>query len=393
MVITEWGGLRKTMLLEYEMTTDFASRYNNGDVDFVDFDGYLYVNILNADSGFPCNDSPGGGSGIPISGGAGDSSGGSGSGGSSGGGGGGGSNGNGNPHNEFFLMHLYAQLEMSLSYSAENAENNGGGNDGGGDDDEEWIEVSRSPRYFSVPPDDDTTNPCGEGEEIGIFNPVQIINDAQLCNDLKAKSQDPNFTALMNGLKTKAGTQNFESAYTMYQTPGQGLNFSSEFTGSANVANGGEVSLQIQQSSTQTPINSIGFIHCHLDNGVTYKVFSLQDIIALAQIAQTSTRPTSELALYVTTASGTFALKITNKAALVNMLPQLTDNYTHNLNVREFDRYVKKGKPVNEQVKGLLELMNHRFPNMMNLYQQDANGDWKKLELNQFGTGINSTNC
>ncbi|QYJ67438.1 hypothetical protein [Flavobacterium litorale] len=390
-VITERQGLKKTTLIEYEMNNSFANDFYTGKTRFSELNGFIYVNVINSDSGYPCDDSPGGGGGIPINGGDGGNPG-------SGGGGGGGDNwdpnGNGNPHNEFFLQHMYAQLEIDLNYTANN---NNGGNDGGGDESGPRL-IHRNPRDFhyhlSVPPADDTTNPCGEGEDFGILEPVlvEFITPEQLCNELKAKSQDPNFTAKMNELKNKAGIQNFESAHTLYQNAGHGLLISPEFKGNPNTANGGQVSLQIQQSSFETPTNAIGFIHCHLDNGTTYKIFSYSDIVALAKIAQTSSRPTAELAIYVTTASGTFALKISNRmtfsanADLMEMSAVFKE--------KNFKRNVKINMSVSDQVKGFLKFLEaDELDSLINLYQQDSNGDWKKLELNQFGTSVNSTNC
>lgn len=382
-VITEWRGFKKLMLFEYEMTQDFSSKYSFGETNFSNFDGLLHVNVLNADDDFPCDDSPGGG--IPFTGGVGTSSGG-------GSGGSGENQDGGNPHSEFFLRQLFTIAHMSSSYKAPTNNNNGGGSDGGGDDDEHIIH--RSPRDFnyhlSVPASNDTSNPCGESEEIGILNPVEIIRPQQLCNDLKAKSQDPNFASLMNGLKAKAGTQNFESAYTMYQVSGVGLSFSPEFTGSQNVANGRQVSLQIQLSSTLTTNNASGFIHCHLDNGTTFKIFSYSDVIALAQITKLSNRPTAELAVYVTTASGTFAMKVNNRNGLKNKADYL-DSVSKAREI-DFKNYVDINKPILDQIKGFLQFMNDKVGNEINLYQQFPNGDWKQLELNQHGQLI-ATNC
>jgi hypothetical protein len=144
-------------------------------------------------------------------------------------------------------------------------------------------------------------NPETDSDEETVVNlPIQTIilrNDP--CKDLKDKSENISFKEKMEELKGKAATQNFESAYAMYQNPAEGLSFSPEATGTVNEP---AVELTLNMSSTQTPTNAIGFIHCHLDNGTTFKVFSFTDIIALAYVASVSTRPTSELGIFVTTA-------------------------------------------------------------------------------------------
>ncbi|WP_297332973.1 hypothetical protein [Flavobacterium sp.] len=234
-VITEWRGFKKLMLFEYEMTHDFSSKYSFGETDFSNFDGLLHVNVLNADDDFPCNDSPGGG--IPFTGGVGTSS----------GGGSGENQDGGNPHSEFFLRQLFTIAHMSSSYKAPTNNNNGGGSDGGGDDDGQIIH--RSPRDFnyhlSVPASNDTSNPCGESEEIGVLTPINItnyvivnlINDDGLApcpksvlNDLKSLSEstmasiigklDDELSIYHTNITTEAyDTQNGSPARTI-RTPG-----------------------------------------------------------------------------------------------------------------------------------------------------------------------------
>ncbi|OIQ17248.1 MAG: hypothetical protein BM557_08525 [Flavobacterium sp. MedPE-SWcel] len=191
-VITEQEGLKKTSLIRYEMDAQFAHNFNSHKVDFAEMDGLIFVNTLHADDNFPCNDSPGGGVGIPITGGAGSGS---------SGGGGTDPNGNGNPHNENMLLQMYAQLEMSLSYSAGNADSNGngGGNDNGGDDDK-WLLISRSPRYLSVPPDvENEGKPCAEGEEIGILLP--FLNSQIIVNRITDENLEECSKDVLNSLK------------------------------------------------------------------------------------------------------------------------------------------------------------------------------------------------
>lgn len=236
-------------------------------------------------------------------------------------------------------------------------------------------------------------NPETDSDEETVVNlPIQTIilrNDP--CKDLKEKSENVSFKEKMEELKGKAATQNFESAYAMYQNPAEGLSFSPEATGSVNEP---AVELTLNMSSTQTPTNAIGFIHCHLDNGRTFKVFSFTDMIALAYVASVSTRPTSELGIFVTTASGTFALKVNDRIALKNNL--LWMQMAQKSYEKEFTEKVDKDHPLDKQVLGLLRFMKKAFKDRtlgIDLYQQDSNGTWEKLELSNNEKNVNSKKC
>lgn len=236
-------------------------------------------------------------------------------------------------------------------------------------------------------------NPETDSDEETVVNlPIQTIilrNDP--CKDLKEKSENVSFKEKMEELKGKAATQNFESAYAMYQNPAEGLSFSPEATGSVNEP---AVELTLNMSSTQTPTNAIGFIHCHLDNGRTFKVFSFTDIIALAYVASVSTRPTSELGIFVTTESGTFALKVNDRIALKNNL--LWMQMAQKSYEKEFAEKVDKDHPLDKQVLGLLRFMKKAFKDRtlgIDLYQQDSNGTWEKLELSNNEKNVNSKKC
>ncbi len=236
-------------------------------------------------------------------------------------------------------------------------------------------------------------NPETDSDEETVVNlPIQTIilrNDP--CKDLKEKSENVSFKEKMEELKGKAATQNFESAYAMYQNPAEGLSFSPEATGSVNEP---AVELTLNMSSTQTPTNAIGFIHCHLDNGRTFKVFSFTDMIALAYVASVSTRPTSELGIFVTTASGTFALKVNDRIALKNNL--LWMQMAQKSYEKEFAEKVDKDHPLDKQVLGLLRFMKKAFKDRtlgIDLYQQDSNGTWEKLELSNNEKNVNSKKC
>ncbi len=236
-------------------------------------------------------------------------------------------------------------------------------------------------------------NPETDSDEETVVNlPIQTIilrNDP--CKDLKDKSENISFKEKMEELKGKAATQNFESAYAMYQNPADGLSFSPEAIGTVNEP---AVELTLNMSSTQTPTNAIGFIHCHLDNGRTFKVFSFTDMIALAYVASVSTRPTSELGIFVVTASGTFALKVNDRIALKNNLLRM--QMAQKSYEADYAKYVKKNDPINEQILGLLKFIKKEFKDTImgiDMYRQTSDGDWEKLELSNNEKTVKSKKC
>lgn len=214
------------------------------------------------------------------------------------------------------------------------------------------------------------------------------------CDDLTSKDSNAEFSTKMTELKTKASNQNFESAFTMYQNASLGLLFSNEQVGNPNdLYTGGQVELNINNDILSTPYNSVGFIHCHLDNGSTFGVFSFSDILGFSQLAGYSTRPVVEFGLYVTSASGTFAIKIKNKIAFKNYFNVMNGTQSHF--ETEFAKHVKKTDDVNKQKKGFLKfLKENNLENMLDLYEKDTiTNIWEKLTLNTNGTQIVEEPC
>lgn len=379
-VLKTYGDLEKVIMVTYNLEKEFSVDYNlNG--DFTKFTGTIDFETVTFESGFPCDEEPH----IPPPVTDGSAGGGSGGGGGTHGTGTGTGNG-GNPYNQGLVDAKYLALSIHVSTpaSANGDENEGEDPEDGG---EHWDLVSKSPRYFRTGFSLDPTNPCGDEEEIGIIEPDHIKN----CEGLKKQSQNPDFQAKMSDLTNKAAVQNFESAYTMYQNASTGLVFSSEATGTATAP---EVALNLSQSTTETSLNCIGFMHCHLDNGSTFTIFSFSDLIALASLATVSTRNKEELAVYLTTSSGTFALKIDDRVALKNNLNRMA--LGQNGYEKDFDSYVKKTMPHEEQVKGFLKFITEQFSDTglgASLYEQDTNGDWEKLTLNSTGKKINRKKC
>ena len=218
----------------------------------------------------------------------------------------------------------------------------------------------------------------------------EIITPQDLCNDLASKDANPDFINYMADLKTRAASQGFESAYTMFQNASLGLQFSPRYDGSLQDP---VVDIGVGFTDTSADLNSIGAIHCHLDNGTTFKIFSFEDIIALAKFADISTRPTPEFGIYVVTSSGTFCLKIKNKIQLKQMLVRMIGTqFTYENN---FAKKVKTSDSLDKQILGFLKfLKENHFGNILELYKKnETNNTWQKQELNSNETTVNPTNC
>jgi hypothetical protein len=238
-----------------------------------------------------------------------------------------------------------------------------------------------------------TNNGTITGSITTIIDPIEEQKKTP-CEELVENDSISDFNTKMAELKVKAGTQNFESAHVLYQNPSDGLIVGDEFTGESNTdGEGREVYLSINASATTNALNCIGFIHCHLDNGTTFKVFSLDDIIALALIAKNSTRPSSEFAIYVTTNSGTFALKVNNLTLLKSKIDMIQISY--NKQEEKFREKVKMDMTYSQQKLGLVQFINN-MPLIGNpgidLYEKVGN-TWNKLSLSANGNSVTSTPC
>lgn len=240
-----------------------------------------------------------------------------------------------------------------------------------------------------------------EAEEDVITSPVTPSLDGEIpgektpCEELINKDQDSIFNVKMEELKLKAGNQNFESAYALYQNAIEGFIVGNEFTGDPNGVEGGrEVTLTLNSSVLAVPGNCIGFTHCHLDDGTTFKVFSFSDIFALAQLVNVSTRPANEYSIYVTTNSGTFALKVSNKILLKNKKDFMEIGWKEF--EKEFKKNVKIEDSYDKQKLGFMKFMNNMPLAVGNpgieMYEK-VNGTWNKLALSSNGNSITSTPC
>ncbi len=219
----------------------------------------------------------------------------------------------------------------------------------------------------------------------------------QNCDELTKMSQDPKFAERITVLKNKAANQDFESAYVINNSAGN-IIISEEMQG---VPGSREVEIKRFLSMTQTPLNCIGVMHCHLDKrptdtiARTFKVFTFSDFIGFGEITRVSTRPSREFAVYVTTSSGTLALKIKDKSVFLSNLKTMKEHgWVYEMG---FEKHIKINANFDTQVLGLLNFMkekstvneNGSSQNMgLELYKQRDDGVWEKLELNSTGRSI-----
>ncbi|CAM4358872.1 hypothetical protein [Flavobacterium terrigena] len=235
----------------------------------------------------------------------------------------------------------------------------------------------------------------GGGSEI-VTSPHSIGGGGPVtpCDDLIYKDSITEFASKMIELKTKAGNQNFESAYVLYQNASQGLLFSQEQVGDPNDKyTGGQVELNLSNDIYSTPTNGIGFIHCHLNNGTTFGVFSFSDILGFAQLAVLSTRPVVEFGLYVTSDLGTFALKIKNKTAFRSYF-QMMNSIQNEFEI-EFAKTVKKTDGIDKQKKGFLKFLKAKnLDAMIEFYEKNSTtNNWNRLKLNSNESQIIEEPC
>jgi hypothetical protein len=245
-----------------------------------------------------------------------------------------------------------------------------------------------------------TASDCTPIGDIGILPEDENTNP---CEELSNKELTQAFNDQMQSLKNKAATQGYESAHVLYMNAVEGLLISAEFTGDPNAqGKGREVDLSLATSyAGATPTNCVGFIHNHLDDGTTFKVFSLSDLVALAKLANYSTRPTKEFAMYVVTSSGTFAMTINDRILLKDNLLFMEVMQSSADWEKKFEGFVNMSQTVEEQTLGLLLFMNEmQLINNQNnskpfkLHKKnETNNSWETLELSDDQKSINTKPC
>ena len=124
----------------------------------------------------------------------------------------------------------------------------------------------------------------------------------------------------------------------------------------------------------------IGFMHCHSDVEI-YKnlaVFSISDFIAFGKLIENSTANVSDYIAIVTGANGTFALKLTNKQALIDLKNYIQNPSTNREAEDNFNKLIENTMSVKNQIKGLLQFIQKTSTdNGIELYQRNNNNQWE----------------
>ncbi len=217
------------------------------------------------------------------------------------------------------------------------------------------------------PPEETTTAPNLPGGPNGNSTP---------CISLKTKSSDTDFQDKISGLKTTDANGPAEAGYTMYNDDPK---YGPKSLGS--IDQNGEAYLELKFDENRIP-NLTGFMHCHL-NHVIYKnlaVFSIFDFMTLGAILENSSAPLGELGMYVTSDKGTFAIKITDKQKFLDLVNFMKNN-ARDAN-KYYDRNIKWTMTKEEQITGLLKLMQEKAGTGIELYESDSTfSNWKRYYL------------
>lgn len=216
---------------------------------------------------------------------------------------------------------------------------------------------------------------------------IQINQEQKETNADWIKKMDLNqdFVTKLNELKS-ASTSSYESAYTMFNNAVSGIQFSPKYTGNPNdIASGGQVALQTSISSMLSPLNCIGFMHCHKNDGSTYKTFSFSDIEAFSRLATISTQSQQQLALYLTTVSGgTYVMKMTNKTKMIAFFNYVAPDHVFNTFDIALDVKIDKKSDKDKQTLEFLKFIDREMMLKdlgLEIYEKNNSGNWEKLTL------------
>lgn len=199
-----------------------------------------------------------------------------------------------------------------------------------------------------------------------------IVSDN--CNDLKTKSANPNFNATISDFNIDAANSAVETAKVMYKNA---PNYSPKSYGGLD--NNGNSYVKLTPDPNRTT-EIIGFMHCHSDVEI-YKnlaVFSISDFIAFGKLIENSTANVSDYIAIVTGANGTFALKLTNKQALIDLKNYIQNPSTNREAEDNFNKLIENTMSVKNQIKGLLQFIQKTSTdNGIELYQRNNNNQWE----------------
>lgn len=232
----------------------------------------------------------------------------------------------------------------------------------------------------------------GEDNEI-VTSPILTVNNPRPqstpCLNLNSKSANSNFKQKMRELASDANGVAEAGVVTYKDTP----NYGNKTYGGLD-SNGNSFCALDRDNNRAS--QTTGFMHCHLNSTnptlKTLTVFSLTDFVAYATLVENSTVDVSELGIFVTTNRGTFALKLTDKQAIINLSNFIVNNEKDALKLFEDRVDWRDGK--NKQIKGLLSFLSKSgFGTGIELYESDSNFEnWKKKSLDANGN-IQTTDC
>ncbi|WP_034673897.1 hypothetical protein [Chryseobacterium formosense] len=269
----------------------------------------------------------------------------------------------------------------------------GGGSTGGGGECSDCPPENNTPQPCIQIPTDPTQPSSGMVDENGCAIGLPTLPNVKPqtpCGDLTIKGENTEFQSKMLELKQDANGL-AEAGITMYN---DNPNYGNKTFG--GVDSNGNSFVKLDFDWNRAP-NITGFMHCHLNimsipSLRTLSVFSMTDFYALAQLVENSTAPTHELGMYVTSERGTFAIKLTNKQAIIDFANYIKNNEEY-VNII-FEKDIKYNMTKKQQIKGLLKLIKDSGVGAgIDLYESDANfKNWKKHYLDE-NDDLKTSNC
>ncbi|MFL9843880.1 hypothetical protein [Flavobacterium rhizosphaerae] len=351
LVMRDYNGYRRTSMITYDMDPDYAKEYAVTD-DLTNFTGQITLEIVAEDEDDPCNHISHGGGGIymanPYE----------------------GVYENYNPHPSWEMVQ--AQL-AERGFALDNAP-------------PEWIEVSRSPRYFRLSYNLSDDAECDE-DEVGVIPPDPHVKN---CEELKKMMEDHTIRNTFTTLKNKvsaAPANRREWGYAFSNdNPPEELELGDYSNNTLELPSGGS----IYGGNHTHPYDS------NPDEGYI-PMFSISDIYQLAVIKnryQGTTIPVSKFVFTLTVKSGnsteTFAIKISNSTQFYQWafsFNQMSRSDRETLAKNLADIYTETrdaGGGWSSYAKDLLGFMSDKNIAGLDLYKADDENfsGWSKIRLN-----------
>jgi hypothetical protein len=137
-------------------------------------------------------------------------------------------------------------------------------------------------------------------------------------------------------------------------------------------------------------------MHCHQAFTLINKnlaVFSITDFVGFGKLIENSSADVSEYITIVTGSNGTFALKLTNKQALIDLKNYIENPSTNAEAEKSFNISIDNKMSVKDQIKGLLQFINETTPDGgIELYQINNNNEWELKQLDD-NNKVKSIKC